>query len=461
MNSWVRGKHMKFSFVVKAAVAVFQIVSSAPAADINVSVGGNVQQAIDAAQDGDRLLLAPGSYNQKINLRGKRIEILGVAGATQTILDGAGLGDSVVTARSGEPIGTILRGLTIRGGSGKSLGSNGDRYGGGVFVDTASHVAFVDCIIRENGGCCPGFAGGIYCTGVGSSVTFERCSILGNFATQTGAALIVSGGASATYDRCVVFGNAQSCGPAGSALSGGTLNVRNTIAIANSAGSPGNGCYAGLSQFWSNGGFLNISYSCFPEGNGGLGNISADPLFVSPGAGDFSLQPTSPCIDNGDPNSGLDADGTRVDMGAYPSFQFPSSYCVAKTNSLGCSPSIGYSGFPYLSGPSNLVVTASNIIRQQFGILIWSTTPAATPFQGGTLCIAPSIVRTPVQSSGGNIGQADCSGSFSFHFSSSYMAQQFLSPGQRVHCQYWSRDAGFPPPNNTSLSNALRFHVAP
>jgi len=48
----------------------------------------------------------------------------------------------------------------------------------------------------------------------------------------------------------------------------------------------------------------------------GIGNISADPLFVNPDSGDFHLLWGSPCIDTGDPNSPLDPDSTRADMGA-------------------------------------------------------------------------------------------------------------------------------------------------
>ena len=55
----------------------------------------------------------------------------------------------------------------------------------------------------------------------------------------------------------------------------------------------------------------------------GEGNIDADPQFTDPENGDFTLQFTSPCIDAGDPNSPLDPDGTRADIGAYPFFQIP------------------------------------------------------------------------------------------------------------------------------------------
>jgi parallel beta-helix repeat protein len=49
----------------------------------------------------------------------------------------------------------------------------------------------------------------------------------------------------------------------------------------------------------------------------GEGNLKGDPLLVSPSTGNFELQPNSPCIDAGDPESPTDPDGSRADMGAY------------------------------------------------------------------------------------------------------------------------------------------------
>lgn len=50
-------------------------------------------------------------------------------------------------------------------------------------------------------------------------------------------------------------------------------------------------------------------------------DISQDPQFVVYGA-DYRLQPTSPCIDAGDPDEKYnDADGTRNDLGALPYFK--------------------------------------------------------------------------------------------------------------------------------------------
>jgi len=139
----------------------------------------------------------------------------------------------------------------------------------------------------------------------------------------------------------------------------------------------------------------------------------------------------------------------------------PASHCVAKTNSQGCVPAIGYSGTPALSGPDDFVVTASNVLSNSLGILIWSGAPASTPFGGGTLCLAPPILRTPTQSSGGNPPPRDCSGTYSFHFSHDFLNQHFVTPGSRLCAQFYSRDPGFPAPNNIGLTDSLHFTIGP
>ena len=62
------------------------------------------------------------------------------------------------------------------------------------------------------------------------------------------------------------------------------------------------------------GGIINAIFSNIQGGWEGEGNIDSDPQFTDPENGDFTLQPTSPCIDAG---SGTDPDGTIADMGAY------------------------------------------------------------------------------------------------------------------------------------------------
>ncbi|UCE17260.1 MAG: dockerin type I repeat-containing protein [Gemmatimonadota bacterium] len=69
-------------------------------------------------------------------------------------------------------------------------------------------------------------------------------------------------------------------------------------------------------------GDVNIIYSDIEGGYPGVGNIEADPRFED---ADYNLSQNSPCIDSGDPESPLDPDGTRADMGArvYSLFDAP------------------------------------------------------------------------------------------------------------------------------------------
>ena len=63
----------------------------------------------------------------------------------------------------------------------------------------------------------------------------------------------------------------------------------------------------------------------------GTGCIDTDPLFVSAPSNDFNLQPTSPCVDAGNPASPSDPDGTRADMGALYFHQAPPAFTLSVT----------------------------------------------------------------------------------------------------------------------------------
>jgi hypothetical protein len=134
---------------------------------------------------------------------------------------------------------------------------------------------------------------------------------------------------------------------------------------------------------------------------------------------------------------------------------------VAKTNSLGCVPAIGFVGLPSQSGADNFYVTASNVRNQKFGMMLWSLTQDSHPFFGGTLCLHNPIKRTPGQNSGGSVSGNDCTGTYAYHFTQSYMLQQLLGANTTVYAQFWSRDPGFAPPNNIGLTNGLEFTICP
>ena len=146
------------------------------------------------------------------------------------------------------------------------------------------------------------------------------------------------------------------------------------------------------------------------------------------------------------------------------------SYCVPKINSLGCSPSIGATGVASATAGSGFVVNGANVRNQKSGLLFYGITGrAATPFQGGTLCVATPIKRTPSVISGGSaLPINDCTGVYSIDMNLYAVGGMGGTPlpaltvaGTVVNCQFWGRDPGFPAPNNTTLSDGLEYSICP
>ncbi len=200
-----------------------------------------------------------------------------------------------------------------------------------------------------------------------------------------------------------------------------------------------------------------------------LTNLSSSPsatsgTISSSGANLHLNSPVNSTFPFSDPTSGISGSitlvGTIVADWTHPS---SSTYCTAKVNSQGCTPAIAFSGTPSYSSASPFALTASNVLNNKAGLLFYGSTAANTSFQGGTLCIKLPITRTLLQTSGGNPPPNDCSGTYSLDFNA--YTQTFvdpnLTPGATVYAQYWSRDPGFAAPNNTGLTDAARFTIAP
>ena len=107
------------------------------------------------------------------------------------------------------------------------------------------------------------------------------------------------------YNQCTYSGGSATA--AGILVWGGSsVNGTNNISYGNISSNNAN--YTGS---------CNLTYTCTTPNLAGIGNISSDPLFMNPAAGNFNLQGNSPCIDTGNPNSPLDPDNTTADMGAF------------------------------------------------------------------------------------------------------------------------------------------------
>lgn len=256
------------------------------------------------------------------------------------------------------------------------------------------------------------------------------CELVGNSASLAGGAY------DSALDRCTVTQNSSALAPAG-VLAGSVVS----------------------SILWDNDGSggaqgLTATYSAIQGGYPGIGNLDLDPRFWFPFGRDFFLQPTSPCIDTGEP-AVMDPDSSRADMGAHPfdatHLGESVTYCTAKLNSSGGSASISFQGTATATGPDDFFVSAGNVLPNKNGLLFWGLAPAAIPFLGGTLCVSPPFLRTNLQNSGP-------AGVYSFHFSQAYVAQTgFISIFDTVHAQYWFRDNGYAPPNNVGLTGGAAF----
>jgi hypothetical protein len=140
----------------------------------------------------------------------------------------------------------------------------------------------------------------------------------------------------------------------------------------------------------------------------------------------------------------------------------PTTYCTPKVNSKGCTPSISGLGQPSVTPGTHFNVKASNVLNNVPGLLIYSYDAAASPFQGGLVCVSAPVKRTGGTLSNGTPPPAvDCTGSLWFDFNAYIQsgADSSLVAGQEVFCQAWSRDTASP--GGSNLTGGLRFLIHP
>ena len=219
-----------------------------------------IQAAVDAASDGDEILVAPGTYtgsgDSVINPGGKAITIRATGTADETIVDGEGA-RMVVWCNGGEGANTVIEGFTITGGEASN--------GGGVFCEDHSSPTLTDCKISGN---TASIGGGICCFDH-SSPTLTDCDITGNTGTFTGGGISCSfssptlvnceisgntvenhgGGthfylnSSPTLNGCTISGNTASTG-GGVSCESSSPTLRGCTIVGNTASAAGGGCLA-------------------------------------------------------------------------------------------------------------------------------------------------------------------------------------------------------------------------
>ncbi len=470
------------------------------ATDWIVNPGGSIQAAIVGATDGDRVLVQPGTYWEVMDLLGKQLEIIGVGGADFTVIDGTGFNDTIFKLISGEPTGTVIRGFTLTGGAGRPLPSSFgfDYYGGAIHVNGGSQLQVAGCLIVDNARGTGTFAGGIYSggrstSGVPSHVDVIACEISDNEAWASGGATLADWYGTMSFDRCTVVNNRSNnfFGQQGgiSMANYGQVWVQNSIVWANQGTEIGAFGYP-----YNKGTKATVRYTDVDGGFAGTANMNLDPQFVNPGAGNYTLQATSPCIDAGDPATPPDCDGTVVDMGAHgPACTvdcngngIPDSvdilngtstdcdangipdecdvasddsndwngdgihdacasanYCTATPNQTGLPAVIGLLGSPSVSANSFTMV-ATQMPVGEMGYFVMSQSSGFIPNVGGSagnLCLGIPFYRFN-RPPAGQVLNSGATGSFSFTADLMNLpGAMAFNPGASWYFQAWFRDS--------------------
>ncbi|MHC4500595.1 MAG: right-handed parallel beta-helix repeat-containing protein [Planctomycetota bacterium] len=181
-----------------------------PSPTIEVSGGGSaLREAVDAARNGDKIVVYPGTYDGDISFGGKDIKLFSSnpddpCVVAQTIID-CGFGGRAFVFSGGEGPEAVINGFTIIN-SGLEGGGGGAIYIGSESSPTIVNVVISNCLVVSTSG------GAIY-IGPDSNPTFTNVTV--TFCTAIngrGGAIYIAAGSSPVFTNCTISNNLGSAG---------------------------------------------------------------------------------------------------------------------------------------------------------------------------------------------------------------------------------------------------------
>ncbi len=300
----------------------------------------NIQAAINDTNDGDIVLVKPGTYigtgNRNIDFLGKAITVKSAEGWHNCTIDCKHQGRAFSFTKA-ELDTSILDGFNIKFGhavSGGAIYCNSatptirncrfvenyaEEFGGAIYHSSHKTRFYVtDCLFVRN---TARYSGSAICSGISVDATYSNCSFYENVALWGFGAIVGAKDRSVIVINCTVLTNrGDICG--GIVLSGSQTKVINSIVWGNSVSKP----IYGVERHQLSGPIGEITNCCVQGWTGDLGgngNFGDQPRLLNE---DYHLQATSPCIDTGifvsDLATQTDLDGqtriygTSVDIGA-------------------------------------------------------------------------------------------------------------------------------------------------
>lgn len=159
----------------------------------------NIQDAITASDDGDTVIVKPGTYVENVEFLGRAITVKSEMGPAATIINGSQSG-SVISFKNAETTSSVLEGFTITNGSNCGifcrlssptishnviLGNTAD-YGGGIECSQSSSPTIMKNTISGN--TANSYGGGIDCYELSSPIIINN-TISGNTADKDGGGI--------------------------------------------------------------------------------------------------------------------------------------------------------------------------------------------------------------------------------------------------------------------------------